>query len=387
MNEDLKILDDFIINNKDLEKLESLISEFNFFEAIGSVRQELRHSDFLAFLLKPNSINGIGDVFIKKLLKHLIHKSQSSNLTAVDFDVLDYSDVSVERELKNIDILIKVPSLNFYCVIENKIYSGEGKNQLKTYESTMNKEFPNSEKLFVYLTPEGLEPSSHNWIILSYSEISRILSTALNAKKSLLGTDLETIMRHYLTMLDHHIIPDSKVAELCKKIYNNHKAALNLIYEHKPDILLDINGFLRKIISNDTKNNLVLDHCSKQYVRFAPKPWDEMSFQSKGEGWTKSGRILLFEFRNYENKLSLNLVIGPGDNEMREDLYNKIMQAANLSVNKSRNLTDKWFAAYTKNILSSEDYEKNQETIEEKIQSSWDKFIKYDFIKLKDLIG
>ena len=34
-----------------LEKLEGMLSGFNIFEAIGAVNRELRHSDFLAFLL------------------------------------------------------------------------------------------------------------------------------------------------------------------------------------------------------------------------------------------------------------------------------------------------------------------------------------------------
>ncbi len=38
-----------IINNPELEKLESTLSEFNLFEAIGVIRQELKHSNMLAF--------------------------------------------------------------------------------------------------------------------------------------------------------------------------------------------------------------------------------------------------------------------------------------------------------------------------------------------------
>lgn len=37
-----------MVGNSDLERLEGFLEQFNIFEAIGVVRQELRHSDFLA---------------------------------------------------------------------------------------------------------------------------------------------------------------------------------------------------------------------------------------------------------------------------------------------------------------------------------------------------
>jgi len=49
-------LEDFLIENPDLERLEIMLGEFNLFEALGVVRQELRHSDFLGFLLDRSLI-------------------------------------------------------------------------------------------------------------------------------------------------------------------------------------------------------------------------------------------------------------------------------------------------------------------------------------------
>jgi hypothetical protein len=46
-------LETFILDNADLETLEGMLEQFNIFEALGVVRREVRHSDFLAFLLDP----------------------------------------------------------------------------------------------------------------------------------------------------------------------------------------------------------------------------------------------------------------------------------------------------------------------------------------------
>ena len=57
--DDLALLEALIVDNPDLERLEALLEQFNIFEALGAVRVELRHSDFLAFLLNPNQSHGL----------------------------------------------------------------------------------------------------------------------------------------------------------------------------------------------------------------------------------------------------------------------------------------------------------------------------------------
>ena len=65
--EEQNLLEKFIIENVELENLESLLAQFNIFESIGAVKQELRHSDFLSFLLDPSQNHGLGDLFLKAL--------------------------------------------------------------------------------------------------------------------------------------------------------------------------------------------------------------------------------------------------------------------------------------------------------------------------------
>jgi hypothetical protein len=51
---DLTALEALVVDNPDLERLETLLGQFNIFEALDAVRQERRHSDFLAYLLDPS---------------------------------------------------------------------------------------------------------------------------------------------------------------------------------------------------------------------------------------------------------------------------------------------------------------------------------------------
>jgi hypothetical protein len=68
-SQDLEAPEALVVDNPELERLEALLDEFNIFEAIGAVRVELRHSDFLAFLLNPTQNHGLGDAFVKRLLE------------------------------------------------------------------------------------------------------------------------------------------------------------------------------------------------------------------------------------------------------------------------------------------------------------------------------
>ena len=65
---DRQALEAFLLDNPELAQLESLVDEFNLFEVIGTVRQELRHSDVLAFLLSPQERHGLGPAFLQQLL-------------------------------------------------------------------------------------------------------------------------------------------------------------------------------------------------------------------------------------------------------------------------------------------------------------------------------
>ncbi len=65
---DLETLKALQADASELEGIESLLDQFNVFEAIGFVNQEVMHSQFLAFLLGSNQNHGLGDLFLKRFL-------------------------------------------------------------------------------------------------------------------------------------------------------------------------------------------------------------------------------------------------------------------------------------------------------------------------------
>lgn len=53
-------LEEFLLNNPDLERLEAILDDFNPFVAPRWSHQELRHSGFLRWLLDPSKTHGLG---------------------------------------------------------------------------------------------------------------------------------------------------------------------------------------------------------------------------------------------------------------------------------------------------------------------------------------
>ena len=382
---DKEILEEFVVENRDLDKLESLLAEFNIFEAIGAVRQELRHSDFLSFLMNPFQNHGLSDIFLKRLLKKALLKAVEQSLSPIDIDVMDLTDSEIRREWRNIDILIHSPSNKLVCAVENKFMSKEHSQQLQRYQQIIQNEFPHHIDILIYLTPEADNPSDVNWIPFSYVEVLNVIDTICQSYKSTIGGDVYTLMTHYLTMLRRHIVSGSDVGELAEKIYRSHKRALDIIFEHRPDLQSDLSDFLQDLVSREKEEGLLPDLSSKGLIRFVVKEWDTIF--PKGKGWTPSGRILLFEFQNYSDFLTLKLIIGPGPQEIRQKVHQCALNNQSIFKGLSKKLYQKWTQIYKKEIFKVKDFEDtDSQILLSRLEKKWNDFLKDELPVIKQCV-
>ncbi len=385
---DRRLLESFVVENEDLEQLESRLAEFNIFEALGAVRQELRHSDFLAFLLDPSQNHGLGDGFLKRFLKRLLVEAADPPVSAVEIDVADLRGIAVRREWQNIDILAHDPGNGLVCAIENKIGSREHSEQLRRYRETVARDFPDHRTILVFLTPEGEQPSDEAFIPFDYARVAELVDAAREAHRSTLGPDVYALMTHYTAMLRRYIVSESEIAELCRRIYDRHKQALDLIYEHRPDIQWDVAELTKRLIAEAKTHDLVGDHTSKGYLRFAVAEWDTIPTLLAGQGWTRSGRILLFEFQNSPDQLSLRLIIGPGPDEVRQTAFQTTQQHPQVFRKGSKRLYTKWTTVYVRRFLTKGDYEDADfGALAEKVEKEWSRFLNQDLPAIRNAIA
>ncbi len=202
---DHSLLEAFVIDNSDLNLLESKLSNFNVFEAVGMTRQEIRHSYFLAFLLNPSESHYFGDLFLKKFLISALRSLESPPLSAITIDVADLEDSEVRREYKNIDILIYSQNEKIVVAIENKVDSGEHDDQLNRYKDIVLTEFSGYQVFLIYLTKKGDQPSTPHWHPLSYEIISQCIDEICIQHAAKMNTDVHTLMTHYSNLIKRHI--------------------------------------------------------------------------------------------------------------------------------------------------------------------------------------
>jgi PD-(D/E)XK nuclease superfamily protein len=116
---------------------------FNLFEAVGAVRNELRHSNFLAYLLSPSRPHALGTEFLEQLLRAVISKlpNKIRPVGILEIIVGDLDTAFVERERDNIDILIEIKALRLVVVIENKVGAAVAPGQLSGYKRTIREKY------------------------------------------------------------------------------------------------------------------------------------------------------------------------------------------------------------------------------------------------------
>lgn len=377
-------LEVFVVDNAELESLEARLGQFNIFDAIGVARQELRHSDFLAFLLDPRQSHGLGDVLLKRLLqKALVAARQATApIGPIDLDVWSLDRVVVQREWRNIDLLLTDESHQLAVIIENKIGSAEHSDQLGRYLRIVQETYPGWRVLPLYLTPDGDVPSDENYVAVDYGLVCETVDAVTESRRVVLDPAAHSLMVHYARMLRREVVSDSEIAELCRRIYQKHKRALDLIYEHRPSLRDDLSRLLLALVNSDP--DFVIDESSRQSLRFAHRAWDT-ALLKQGTAW-KSGRILQFEFQHQPRQLDLVLFVSPGPSEVRQALVNAA-RAHKPPFTVGKGQGGDWTTIFRRTFLRASDYvDATVEGTGARVKESWVAFLAHDLPSIVDAL-
>lgn len=301
-----------------------LASRLNIFEAAGLARQEIRHSNFLAFLLDPKKPHGLDDGFLKRVIQKGIENLSSKPLSSLSVALASFSDAWVRREWRDIDLLIESQSNRLIFAIENKIDSSESENQLKKYREIIQFEYPNHQHLFCYLTPDGDPPSEDSWATLSYSDIADALQQAKTQPGSSLNDEAAIVINHYLDLVRSNIVPDQELIELCRKLYAQHKAALDLVILHGE--VNDFNSAAELFFKKHPEVTPI--QIRSGAASFLPNALFQILPEMADVNWRGQSRPFLFWFNRYNDKLGIVLEVGPfaGENSEREALVREMQK-------------------------------------------------------------
>ena len=354
-----------IITDHNFERLELSLREPNIFRALSIERKELRHSNFIAYILDPRENHGLKDIVLRKLLRDLFTESKSLDRTIFDADYIDLNNIEIRREWRNIDILIVLK--NDVIVIENKVDSVDHSNQLRRYRKIVEESFQAKKRHYVYLTPFGNDPqdaeSRSCYINYSYVQISEIIESILKLYSNSISQKIYFYLSDYLTIVKRELLMNDTLNELALKVYNAHKEAFDFIFENRPDPSSILYRFFEEEI---LAAGFTIASRNKGYVRFTTNEL-EVLLPKGGEGWPNK-EVFLFEIEYFwtDKTADFNAVIAPCDEAIRDSIH----EAAKKSTYYKAPAGKKWLVLFKKKFafVASEMINEDDDEIRKKIR-------------------
>jgi hypothetical protein len=354
-----------IITDQDFEKIELTLKEPNIFTALSIQRKEIRHSNFIAYLLDPNENHGLKDILLKRFLRDIFSDSKAKNKELIDADYLDLTKAEVRREWRNIDILIILEKE--VITVENKVDTVDHSNQLQRYRKIVQDAFPDKNKIFVYLTPFGSDPhdvkSRDSYINYSYAQISESIESLLLLYKNSISQKIYFYLEDYLVTIKRELLMNDSLNELALKVYNAHKSAFDFIIENKPDPSSMLYPFFEEALQ---KNGYIIGSKNKGYIRFTTVEL-ESKLTKTGQGWPNK-EVFLFEIEYYwtDKYATVNAVIAPCDDKTRSSIIGAVKKSKNYKEPSGK----KWLVFFKKkyNFIASEIINEDESEIKKRIE-------------------
>lgn len=322
---------ELVLNCPELHMLEAKLSQFNIFKALRADRNELRHSNMLAWLLDPEESHGLDDLFVRRWLMRVLNQAAITNIkpagwiSPVAVDVLEVERIEVHRELDNIDLLFTIHTgtgAEWTICIENKINSTQGHDQLARYHETVERRFSGSDRrLYVFLTKNAEVPAHAEFIPVTYSEVNQVLASCVALKRDAMAADPLLLIDHYQQLLAEDFVDESETNQLARQIYMRHRRALDFIFEHRVDPVYEMTYALEAALAKSAEQlGIAMERTGKGLVRFTPKDW-VVSKNSGGIAWGSNSRYLLCEFSLVGKNAELHICSGRAPDDWADKLW------------------------------------------------------------------
>lgn len=308
-----------LLADEDFESIELELNNPNIFQILSLERREIRHSNFLAYLLDPCETHGLGSRFLRRFIRTL-DASGGQNFDA-DLFSLD-SEVEVRREWRHIDILILTQES--VILVENKIDTEDHTNQLKRYRQIVEEHFRDKKPYYVYLTPSRSEPTDNNeachYINLGYQDISDGLASMLRVFEKSIPEKIKTYVQDYLTSINRELLMSDEINKKAMKVYLKHKEAFDFIFSNIPDNSEEkYQIFESYLVGKGYK----IGSKNKGWIRFLTPELASLQVEgllsAEGQtGWPNK-EVFLFEINlNKVGKVEIKATVSPGQSPLRD---------------------------------------------------------------------
>lgn len=334
---------DLLLSN-DFKRLTGKKEKVNIFKIINMVDKEAVHSDMLAWLFNPYENHNLNDKAIKVLLMQLSEKDAEY----INLLLQEYSDLEVYKEYttnngRRIDILLESRNNKVIFIIENKIRSGEGDNQLEDYKKFIDEKYNDYNRIFLYLTPEKERKEQYKgYTHITYNTIYKILNNLLQDNQ--IKLEIRTVLKQYKEIIRRDIMGnvDKEMIDLCRKLYVEHKEALDKIMQYgMPEY------YYTYLISELLENNSITYKCEvirkyldKHYIILTPICNEDIKEKLRcGENPDRDNYVLSISIEPKREYTDLYLQVtrpNKNNNEIQQNIYEKIIDVVDKMEWKNR---------------------------------------------------
>lgn len=368
-----------LMMDDDFTHLQNLVNkEVNLMDILRISHKELQHSNFLAWLFNPNETHNLGDYALKEFIKIYYRENQFQNLgnnaglSVFDFVQLDFDDLEVRREYKNIDLIFLSKSNQFCIVIENKIYSPEKVGQLEKYRNITETEYPDfKHKIYIFLSLKDQnisEAEREYYVKLNYDHIIKLIDQILNNQRLNLAYQTKFVFEQYLQTLKSMLNKNEEIEKVAKQLYKKYKSAFDLVYKYSdPSGNNELWEILESLIAKE--NSIRKFTSNRTYLRFQPnylydniQELRKIGFVSETDDLSNNW-VFLFEFHFTGNQIFFDFKIGSGDQIIRQKLFEFYKKNKDVFplINNGKGILKQWHPVFRKEILSSSEYESYSE--------------------------
>lgn len=354
-----------LVSENDLDRLENRLNKFNIFNILKLKNHEIRHSNFLGWLLNPKENHNLGSLFLEKfLIKTISNANEQEIITLGDLYSLDLSNFDVYREKWNIDLLLLSKKEDkIAIIIENKIKSKEHNNQLNRYHQIIKSNYPNYKLISIFLTKFRDDPENNTeYISVGYEdvfEILRFIKTLENIDPKVMD-----LINQYCDILEVMLM-DKEIEKLCKDIYAKHKDAINLIQEYA--VTSDFYEVCEEFKSQNKNIKGLLPSLKSSRYWFLREDYDHILPDKYTDNWPIN-RPIAFWFlkRSDKDKIYFSIEVGSFLNKAkRVELLNLLKPVLDRKISeKSISENAKYTRIYTKSI-DFENWDNQEELLHE----------------------
>jgi hypothetical protein len=363
----------------DFTSLQNLVNEeVNLMDVLRVSHRELQHSNFLAWFFNPNETHNLGDYALKEFIKIYFKENQFQNLgnesglSVFDFVQIDFEDLEIRREYKNIDLIFLSRENQFCIVIENKINSTEKKGQLEKYRKIIEAEYSDFKHIiYIYLSLKDqqiTESEQDYYVRLNYDHIIKLIEQVVSNQNLKLANQTKFVFEQYLQTLRSMLNKNEEIENIAQQLYKKYKSAFDLVFKYSdPTGNSEIWSKLKDLIKNE--KSIRPFSSNKTYLRFQPNFLYNNLNKLKEAGLLEKDDLtknwmFLFEFYFENDQVVFYFKIGRGDQLARKKLYEICKKHKDVFplIAKNKEKLAPWHDAFKKEIITASEIQKYEDS-------------------------